>query len=95
MFLATFFLMIGATYITTKRLWLFYTLPPWALAVCYSRSILRVHTPLDITVGGLLGLLAGFAAWEIFRTLMRRSDQQTKKSTNRLTSITMPDQALP
>lgn len=79
MFLATFFLMIGATWVATKRLWLFYTLPPWALAVCYSRSILRVHTPLDVTVGGLQGLLVGFAAWAVFRTLIRRFGRQAKK----------------
>ncbi|MGA7276894.1 MAG: phosphatase PAP2 family protein [Desulfocapsaceae bacterium] len=72
MFLATFLLMSAATCITTKRFWLFYTLLPWALAVCYSRPILRVHTPMDITVGGLQGLLAGFAAWAIFRALLSR-----------------------
>ena len=72
MFLATFFLLSGATCITTKRFWLLYVLLPWALAVCYSRPILRVHTPMDITVGGLQGLLAGFAAWAIFRALLSR-----------------------
>jgi phosphatidylglycerophosphatase B len=72
MFLATFLLMSGATRITTKRFWLLYALLPWALAVCYSRPILRVHTPMDITVGGLQGLLAGFAAWSIFRALLSR-----------------------
>ena len=72
MFLATFFLLSGATCITTKRFWLFYILLPWALAVCYSRPILRVHTPTDVTLGGLQGLLVGFVAWVVFRALMRR-----------------------
>ena len=72
MFLATFFLAIGATYLATKRLWIFYALLPWALAVCYSRSILRVHTPTDITVGGLLGLAVALLAWAVARTLVRR-----------------------
>lgn len=76
MFLATFFLMSGATCITTKRFWLFYALLPWALAVCYSRPILRVHTPTDITIGGLQGLVVGFVAWAVFRALMRRLDFQ-------------------
>jgi len=72
MFLATFFLTVGATYLATKRLWMFYSLLPWALAVCYSRSILRVHTPTDITVGGLLGLAVGLLAWAVARSLNRR-----------------------
>ena len=75
MFFATFFLMIAATYLTTKKLWMFYALLPWALAVCYSRSILRVHTPIDISVGGLLGLAVGLVAWAVARTLIRRLSQ--------------------
>ena len=71
-FFATFLLMIAATYLTTKRLWMFYALLPWALAVCYSRPILRVHTPTDITLGGLQGLAVGLVAWAVARTLIRR-----------------------
>ncbi len=72
LFFATFFLTIAATYLKTKRLWVFYMLLPWALAVCYSRTILRIHTPTDITVGGLLGLVVGIVAWTFTRTLIRR-----------------------
>ena len=72
MFFATFFLMLAATYLTTNKLRVFYALLPWALAVCYSRSILRVHTPADISVGGLFGLAIGLAAWAVVRTLIRR-----------------------
>jgi phosphatidylglycerophosphatase B len=72
MFFATFLLMIAATYLTTKRLWMFYALLPWALAVCYSRPILRVHTPTDIMLGGLQGLVVGFVAWVVARALIRR-----------------------
>lgn len=63
MFIATFFLLMAATYLKTSRIWFFYLLLPWAAAVCYSRLILRVHTPTDITVGGLEGLIIGFVAW--------------------------------
>ncbi len=73
MFFATFFLLFAATYLFTKRLWLFYLLLPWALAVCYSRPILRVHTPADITVGSLQGLIIGFLAWAIAQPLIRKS----------------------
>jgi len=72
MFFATFLLAIAATYLTTKRRWLFYALLPWALAVCYSRPILRVHTPTDITIGGLQGLVLGLMAWAIAQMLIRR-----------------------
>jgi len=72
MFFATFLMMIAATYLTTKRLWMFYTLLPWALAVSYSRPILRVHTPIDITVGGLQGVALGIVAWTVARMLFRR-----------------------
>ena len=67
MFFATFFLAMGVSHISTKRLRLFYLLLPWALAVCYSRPILRVHTPTDITVGGLEGLVLGFLAFLFVR----------------------------
>lgn len=72
MFLATFFLMTGATCITTRRFWLLYALLPWALAVCYARPILRVHTPMDITLGALQGMVVGVAAYAVIRALMRR-----------------------
>lgn len=72
MFFATFLLLIGTTYITSRRLWALYLLLPWALAVCYSRPILRVHTPTDISIGGLQGLLIGLLAWAIARALIRR-----------------------
>jgi phosphatidylglycerophosphatase B len=72
MFFATFFLMLAATYVSSSRLWLFYALLPWALAVCYSRSVLRVHTPMDITIGGLQGLLLGLLSWAVARLLLRK-----------------------
>jgi phosphatidylglycerophosphatase B len=71
MFFATLFLLLATTYLTTKRLWVFYLLLPWALAVCYSRPILRVHTPTDISVGSFQGLLIGFLAWLIVKSLIR------------------------
>ncbi|MFW2373965.1 MAG: phosphatase PAP2 family protein [Gammaproteobacteria bacterium] len=76
MFFAAFFLAIAASYLSTKRIWLFYALLPWALAVCYSRTILRLHTPADITLGGLQGLVLGMIAWAIARTLIRKFTQE-------------------
>jgi len=70
MFFATFFLSVGVLYISTPQRWLSYLLLPWALAVCYSRLILRVHTPTDITVGGLEGLVLGFVALLLVRAIL-------------------------
>jgi phosphatidylglycerophosphatase B len=70
MFFATFFLATGVSYVSTPRLRLFCLLLPWAVAVCYSRLILRVHTPTDITVGGLEGLVLGFVAFLLFRAVL-------------------------
>jgi phosphatidylglycerophosphatase B len=72
LFFTTFLLMMAATYLNAKRLWICYVLLPWGLAVCYSRSILRMHTPADITVGGFLGLAAGIMAWAAARMLIRK-----------------------
>lgn len=72
MLFATFYLMMGTattTETSAKRGWLFYLLLPWALMVCYSRTMLRVHTPGDIAVAGLLGMAMGMAgfvvAWKV------------------------------
>lgn len=72
MFFATFFLLLASTYIRTKSIWLFYALLPWALAVCYSRPILRVHTPADIAIGAIQGLVVGLIAWAVARILIHK-----------------------
>lgn len=77
MFLATFFLAIATTFVNTRRLDLFYLLLPWAVAVCYSRLILRVHTPLDVTVGSLQGVVVGLLAWVLVKMLIQRSSSET------------------
>jgi phosphatidylglycerophosphatase B len=44
---------------------------PWGLAVCYSRPMLGVHSPTDVTVGCALGFTFGAAAayglWRLTR----------------------------
>lgn len=72
MFFAAFLLSAAAELIRSKQQLIFYALLPWALAVCYSRTILRVHAPVDITVGGLLGLAVGVAAWVLAGGMIRR-----------------------
>ena len=70
MMFATFFLALGLTFFSGRRLWIFYLLVLWAVAVCLSRPILRVHSPTDICVGGLEGIVAGTLAFLLVRALL-------------------------
>ncbi len=72
MMFATFFLAMGLSHFSGKRLWLFYLLLPWAVAVCFSRPILRVHSPTDVCVGGLEGVVVGILAFLLVRWVLAR-----------------------
>lgn len=74
---ATFFLAVGRARLTGWRLWVFYLLPAWAVAVCLSRLVLRVHWPLDVCAGGLLGIGLGVLACRlVVRMLPAATDRQ-------------------
>lgn len=45
---------------------------PWAAAVCWTRVLLRVHSPADVCAGALEGMAVGFAAAMAARWLARR-----------------------
>jgi membrane-associated phospholipid phosphatase len=70
MLCATFFLAMGLSHFSGRRLWVFYLLVPWAVAVCFSRPILRVHSPTDICIGGLEGIVAGVLAFLLVRGIL-------------------------
>ena len=73
MFLATFFWGLALSVLAGWRLAFFqYLVMPWTVLMAYSRVILRVHSPLDITVGGLLGVIMGLAALLLVRMALRR-----------------------
>jgi phosphatidylglycerophosphatase B len=59
LFLATFFVGLGQGWLPGRRCWLLGLLLPWAAAVCVSRVVLGVHTPLDVGAGAVLGALVG------------------------------------
>src|SRR6185436_8236458 len=70
MLFATYFLALGLTYFSGRRLWVFYLLAVWAVAVCFSRPILRVHSPTDVCVGAIEGVLAGVLAFLLVRGIL-------------------------
>jgi phosphatidylglycerophosphatase B len=80
MFFATFFLAMGLSWLSMPRLLFLYLLLPWAVWVCYSRLILRVHTPTDITAGGLAGLLLGVLAFVLVTAAIIRRASATPKT---------------
>lgn len=67
MFFATFFFAMGVSWLSMPRLLFFYLLLPWAVCVCFSRIILRMHTAADVAVGALAGLLLGALAFVLVR----------------------------
>ena len=78
LFLATFFMGLALSFLAGWRLrFIQFLVVPWTVLVAYSRPILRVHSPLDITVGGLLGVAFGVAAFVIARAVLKRIDGRT------------------
>ena len=73
MFMATFFGGMALIVLTGWRLWFFqFLVVPWTVLVAYCRVVLRVHSPLDISVGGLLGIGFGLAALVLVVTVLKR-----------------------
>lgn len=71
--LASFFLAWGLTWTTGWRRVVCVALAPWAAAVCVSRTLLRVHTPLDVSAGAALGIAIGLAAYLASRWALARA----------------------
>ena len=66
----TFFLSVGLALAGGWRRWPFFALAPWAVLVCWSRVVLRVHSPLDVTVGALQGILVGALAFVLVAAVL-------------------------
>lgn len=45
----------------------------WAVLVSYSRIYLAKHYPLDLICGGLLGMIAGYISYKIFKFIFSKS----------------------
>ena len=72
---ATFFLSMALSSLSGWRRWPFYLLVPWAVCVCLSRAILRVHWPADILIGGLAGIVVGACGFVLAQLLLHRLEQ--------------------
>lgn len=72
MLVATVFLGLGLTQFSGKRVWVFYGLVSWAIAVCLSRPILRVHSATDIFVSGLEGIILGVVAFTLVYSILEK-----------------------
>jgi phosphatidylglycerophosphatase B len=62
MFFASYFLAMGLMLAVDWRRWVILLLPGWAVSVAWSRVLLRVHRPIDVVWGGLLGVVLGAMA---------------------------------
>ena len=70
----TFFLGVGLVGLRGWRLRLLAVLGPWAIAVCYSRPLLRVHSAADVATGAAQGIGLGvLAALLVYALAMRTS----------------------
>ena len=69
MLFATFFAGLSLLLLSGARRAVGLALLPWALAICYSRPLLRVHSPTDVSCGALQGVLLGalgvLIAWRL------------------------------
>ena len=77
MLVATFFMALGLGYFTDSRRLVCLLLVFWAVAVCFSRPVLRVHSPIDVCAGALEGILVGWLAFLVFRRLIELGAETT------------------
>jgi phosphatidylglycerophosphatase B len=67
MLVTTTFLALALLLLPSSRRHWVYILLPWALGVCYSRAILRVHAPFDIVSGAVVGMVLGVLTFMLLR----------------------------
>ncbi len=73
LFMTAFFWGMALSVLAGWRLWFFqFLVVPWTVLVAYCRVVLRVHSPLDISVGGLLGVFFGLVALVLVVTVLKR-----------------------
>jgi phosphatidylglycerophosphatase B len=82
LFFSSLLMLLAVTFLEREKQYFFYLLLPWAALVCYSRLILRVHTPIDITLGSLQGLFVGCVAYLVTLWVCRKLQLFDQTATN-------------
>ena len=72
---ATFVALTVLSVKVIRKRWFAGLMTVCTLLICYSRIYLAKHFPLDLLWGALVGLLLGWGAWAIFRTLNNHTKQ--------------------
>jgi len=73
---------LGLTWLTgLRRFAATVLIPAWAVAIAWSRVLLRVHTTADVTVGAVSGSIWGMTAWLVVTRLVpqREKDVQPRQ----------------
>ncbi len=73
MLVATFFACLAVSVAEGRRRAALLALLPWAVLICFARPVLRVHRPVDVTVGGLQGIALGLLAYLFVHALLART----------------------
>nr|AEH26537.1 phosphatidylglycerophosphatase [uncultured Acidobacteria bacterium C5] len=69
---AMFFLAMGLSYLSVRRMWLPHLVLVWSLLICYSRPTLREHSPTQVLAGGTIGICLALIAFMVARLLIAR-----------------------
>lgn len=67
---ATYYVALAAAWLSGWRRRAFQLLVPWAVLVCLSRPVLRVHWPLDVLIGAAAGIALGCGAYVVTRWVL-------------------------
>jgi phosphatidylglycerophosphatase B len=76
---ATFYLSMALSSLSGWRRWPFHLLVPWAVFVSLSRPILRVHWPVDILIGGLVGIAVGTGGYVFTQLLLQKLEPCSRR----------------
>lgn len=83
---ATMYVSLAMAWLSGWRRWTFLLLVPWAVVVCLSRPILRVHWPVDVLIGGAAGIVLGAAGWFVVSFLVDRLDASARRAGDGITA---------
>ena len=74
MMLVAYFL-LASTASKRRHHWIYWLLPWWGVAIGWSRVLLQVHRPVDVIVGGLMGIVFGAVGIWLSLRLLRRPNR--------------------